>query len=146
MFTLSPFKRRILYVTVFEIFAIILSTLLLMLLNGGTAQKSLPVAIVISVIAIVWNYLYNTAFEATEIRLGLTERTPRVRIVHACGFEAGLVILTIPILMVWFDVGIWAAFKLEAALLAFFLFYTYFFTLLFDKIFTLPGRARTKAA
>jgi uncharacterized membrane protein len=40
--------------------------------------------------------------------------------------------------MIWYDVGFIQAFMMEAALLLFFLVYTFLFTLGFDKIFTLP--------
>ncbi|XID75271.1 PACE efflux transporter [Alkanindiges sp. WGS2144] len=136
--TLSPVKRRIVYVLIFEIVAIILSTLLLMLLSGSSVQGSLPVAIAISVIAVIWNYVFNTLFEAWERRYRVSERRLKIRIVHAVGFEFGLLILTIPLYMLWYQVGLWQALVMETALLVFFLFYTFIFTWLFDLVFALP--------
>lgn len=66
MIYLRPVTRRIVYVALFEAFAILLSTLLLMLLSGGDAQESLPVAVAVSVIAVVWNYIFNSLFEWWE--------------------------------------------------------------------------------
>ncbi len=48
MITLSPLKRRLVYVIIFEIIAIISSTLVLMKLSGGDAAESLPVAVMVS--------------------------------------------------------------------------------------------------
>lgn len=141
MFVLQPLKRRILYVATFEIIAIILSTLLLMYLSGGDAQGSLPVAVVISVIAVVWNYTYNLAFEKWEARRKATGRSLFVRMCHAFGFEFGLFVIIIPIYMVWYSVGFWMAFQMEAVLLLFFLIYTFVFTYIFDTIFALPQPA-----
>ncbi|NLJ92185.1 MAG: hypothetical protein GX324_03895, partial [Aeromonadales bacterium] len=66
LFTLNPVKRRVLYVALFEVLAIILSTFILMVLSDGTADDSLPVAIIISTVAVMWNYIYNTLFERWE--------------------------------------------------------------------------------
>lgn len=138
MITLSPLKRRITYVTIFEILAILLSTLILMWLSGGDAQNSFPVAVMVSITAVIWNFIYNTGFENLERRLKITERTVLLRSIHAIVFESGLLLFCIPIYMFWYNVGIWQAFVMEAALLLFFLVYTFAFTLIFDKIFTLP--------
>ena len=143
LITLSPFKRRIVYVTLFEFFAILFSTLLLMLINGGAAHESLPVAIAVSLIAMLWNYCYNLIFESWEHRQKLSARTTSTRVIHAIGFEAGLLIFTLPIYMLWYAVGLWTAFSMTAALLIFFLFYTFIFTLVFDQFFTLPKRQFT---
>ncbi|WP_439271245.1 PACE efflux transporter [Pseudochrobactrum sp. HB0163] len=139
MFVLSPTKRRILYVSVFEIIAIIASTFLLMLLSGGSAENSLPIAVLISLIAVTWNYTYNFLFEKWEARRKAAERSLIVRMCHAFGFEFGLCVMIIPLYMVWYAVGFWKAFEMEAVLLLFFLIYTFVFTYIFDMIFALPN-------
>jgi len=144
--TLSPLKRRLIYVTAFEIIAIVLSTLILMKLSHSDASKSLPVAVMMSVAAVVWNFIYNTAFEAWERRRRIVRRTLWIRIVHAFGFEGGLVLICLPLYMIWYDVGLVKAFMMEVALLLFFLVYTFTFTLIFDKIFTLPHHSKPATA
>ena len=146
MITLSPLKRRILYVTVFELIAIISSTFVLMKLSGGDAAESLPVAVMVSLAAVIWNFIYNTAFENWERRKQVTQRTFFIRSAHAIGFESGLVLICLPLYMIWYDVGFIKAFMMEAALLLFFLVYTFLFTLGFDKIFTLPHHHKTASA
>ena len=141
MFVLHPLKRRILYVTTFEIIAIFASTTLLMLLSGGAAVDSLPIAVVVSLIAVAWNYTYNLLFEKWEAIRKATDRSIWVRIGHALGFQFGLVLIIIPIYMAWYSVGFWKAFQMEAVLLLFFLGYVFVFTYLFDNIFALPNRA-----
>ena len=143
MYILEARLRRIIYVIIFEFFAIVFSTVLLAALSQGDAAGSLPVAIVVSVVAVVWNFVYNTGFEALEQKLKLTERTVITRILHAIGFEGGLILAIIPIFMYWYQVGFIEAFMMEAALLVFFLVYTFVFTWVFDQVFTLPGRSTT---
>ena len=138
MITLSPIKRRLLYVSVFEILGIVFATLVLMALSGSDAKQSLPVAIIVSTAAVVWNFIYNTLFEAWEARRHIQARTFKIRTAHAIGFEGGLFVFCLPVYMLWYGVGIWTALTMEAALLLFFLVYTFVFTLLFDQVFTLP--------
>ena len=131
---------------IFDIIAIIASTFVLMKLSGGDAAESLPVAIMVSLAAVIWNFLYNTAFEAWERRKQVKKRTLLIRSAHAIGFEGGLVLICLPLYMIWYDVGLIKAFMMEAALLLFFLVYTFVFTLGFDKIFTLPHYDKTASA
>ncbi len=138
MITLSPVKRRIVYVIVFEILAIISSTFVLMKLSNSDASESLPAAMMISLAAIIWNFVYNTAFETWEQRRRIAERTLL--------FEAGLVLICLPIYMIWYDVGLIEAFMMEAALMVFFLIYNFVFTFIFDKIFTLPYHYKSATA
>ncbi|AGT10038.1 PACE efflux transporter [Paracoccus aminophilus] len=138
MFQLPPGRRRLVYVVIFEITAITLSTFLLMWLSGSGASQSLPLAIAVSAIAVSWNYLYNTLFEAWERRRRIAARTVKIRTLHALGFEAGLLVATVPLYMVWYSVGVLAAIQMELALIAFFLVYTYLFTWGFDTVFALP--------
>lgn len=138
LLTLNPVKRRVLYVALFEVLAIILSTFILMVLSDGTADDSLPVAVIISTVAVVWNYIYNTLFERWETLAKVTQRTWAIRSLHAIGFEAGLFLFCLPLYMLWYGVGLWQAVVMESALLLFFLVFTFVFTLAFDKLFTLP--------
>ena len=141
MITLSPIKRRLLYVSLFELLAIFLSTFVLMALSDSDARESLPVATMVSSVAVLWNYIYNTAFETWEFRQRIMARTLKIRCIHTLGFEAGLFLFCLPIYMLWYGVGIWTAMYMESALLLFFLVYTFVFTLLFDKVFTLPHQS-----
>ena len=135
LIVLSPIKRRLLYVALFELLGILFSTLLLMAISQGDAQESLPVAVIISTAAVVWNFIYNTGFEAWEQRRQVLVRTFKIRTLHALGFEGGPLLLCLPLYMLWYGVGVWTAISMEIALLTFFLVYTFVFTLLFDQVF-----------
>ena len=138
MFTLSSLKRRIVYVCTFEFFAILLATLFLSLLSGSKTDDSFPLAVIVSTVAVVWNYFFNQAFETWERRKNIRSRSLNVRLIHTLGFEGGLVLVCLPIYMLWYRVGPGTAFSMVLALMLFFLVYTFVFTWLFDKIFTLP--------
>ena len=132
--TLSPLARRITYVVVFEIFAIAFATILLATLSGGEAQGSLPVAVASSVAAVVWNFIYNTLFERWERLRRIQTRSLGLRVVHAAGFEFGLIAILIPLFMFWYQVGPFDALVMQVALLIFFLVFTFVFTLIFDYV------------
>ena len=141
MYTLDRRVRRLIYVLTFEFFAILLATGLLSLMSHGSDSASLPIAATVSVIAVIWNFVFNSIFEALEHKFQAKTRTIKTRIIHSIGFEGGLVLFTVPLFMVWYQVGLIEALMMEAALLIFFLIYTFLFTLGFDKIFTLPQAA-----
>ena len=107
-----------------------------MAINQGDAKESLPVAIMVSTAAVIWNFIYNTGFEAWEYKKKIVDRTFKIRSIHAIGFEAGLFAVCLPLYMLWYDAGIWLALTMEFSILLFFLVYTFVFTLLFDQVFT----------
>src|SRR5699024_7049604 len=139
-----PLKRRLVYVTVFEIIAIISSTYVLMWLSDSGASESLPVAVMVSMAAVVWTFIFNIAFEAWERRKTLQERSFLLRSIHALVFAGGLVLMCLPLYMLWYNVWLYKAFTMELALLLFFLVYTFIFTLIFVKIFTLPQHYKSE--
>lgn len=133
-------KRKLVYVSLFETIAIVLTTLLLMLLGHDSAHSG-AVSVVISVIAVVWNLIWNYSFEAWERRQTVKGRSIQRRVVHAVGFESGLALMTIPLLAWWLSIGVFEALALDIGLLLFFLFYTFVFNWGFDRIFGLPESA-----
>lgn len=143
MVLLSPVRRRIVYVIVFEILAIVLATLLLSALSGGQGHSSFPVAVACSVTAVIWNFVFNTAFEAWERLRGNLRRTLLHRTAHTIGFEGGLVIILIPLFMWWYQATVLEALGMEVPLLLFFLIYTFSFTWAFDLLVPIAGRAAT---
>ncbi|MEN2750990.1 PACE efflux transporter [Psychrobacter sp. FBL11] len=141
MITLGPIKRRVLYVTLFEIFAVMLTTFILVVLSGSDTEQSLKLAVIIAITAVIWNFVYNTFFEYWERRNQIKTRTFKIRSVHAICFEGGLTLVCLPLYMFWYGVGIWTALTMEVSLTISFVVYIFIFTLLFDKVFTPPYQA-----
>ena len=134
-------RRRIGYSLSYEAIAIVCTTIFLVI-AGNDPVRSFPVAIATSLIAIVWNLIWNTIFEFFESRFKLKGRSAAIRSLHAIGFEGGMALISIPVLAWMLGVSVLEAFITEAGLLVFFLIYTYVFNFLFDKIFGLPESAR----
>ena len=138
-------KRKVVFVTLYELIAIAASSLLFMAI-GQSAGHSGGMAIAASTLAIVWNLTFNHLFEQWEARQSVKGRSVMRRVVHALGFEGGLAMVLIPLMAWWFGVTLWEATVMEAGLLVFFLVYTYVFNWCFDHVFGLPASASASAA
>ncbi len=141
LFGLQGVKRRLIYVTLYELIAIGAATVGLALLTGQGAGHSSVVAVAASAIAIVWNIVFNWAFERWEARQPVRGRSVARRVAHAIGFEGGLVFTLVPLFAWWFGVSLWHAFVMDLGLIVFFLGYTFVFNWVFDHLFGLPASA-----
>ena len=133
--------RRLVFVSLYELIAIIAASLMFMAIGQGAGTSGV-MAVVASGIAIVWNLSFNHWFEKWEARQSVKGRSVRRRLAHALGFEGGLALLLIPLMAWWFGVSLWEAAVMEAALMVFFLIYTYVFSWGFDRVFGLPASAQ----
>jgi len=127
-------KARFFHATLFELTAIILTALYLMLVMGNNFFDMGVLAVAISLIATAWNGVFNFIFDRLQKRLQFS-RGAFVRILHSFCFEGGLVILTVPMVAWYLRVSFVTAFLLEAALLLFFLPYSFIFNFIYDKIY-----------
>jgi len=137
-----PTLRRLIYATTFEAGGVLLSTLLLLAMASTTAGSSLAFSVLASTVAMLWNLAFNAGFEAWEARQPVKGRGLARRSAHALLFEAGLVLLLLPLTMGWLSIPLAEALAYEAALIAAFLIYTWAFTWAFDRLFGLPASAR----
>jgi uncharacterized membrane protein len=138
-------KRKVVYVSLFELFAIALTSSFLMLLAGHDATHSGVAAIASSSVAVVWNFIYNGLFEAWESRQATRGRSMARRAAHAIGFEGGLIAILVPLFAWWLNITLWEALVLDLGLVVFFLIYTFLFSLIFDRVFGLPASAQAQA-
>lgn len=138
--------RKFVYVSLYEGIAIVTSSVGLSILSGQGVSKSSVVAITASVIAIVWNLVFNTLFEHWESRQADRTRTWGRRVLHAVGFEAGMVAFMLPVFSFILGVSLGEAFVMQFGLMIFFFLYTFVFNLGFDRIFGLPASARSNMA
>ena len=138
---LHGLRRRVVYVTVYEIIAIAVATWGLASVTGQGAAHSVVISAASSAIAVAWNLVFNTLFERWEARQSVRGRSLARRAAHAIGFEGGLVVTLVPFFAWWLDITLWQAFVLDLGLLLFFLVYTFVFNWTFDRIFGLPASA-----
>lgn len=108
--------------------------------------SSALLAVLLSGIAMSWNFVFNAGFERWEARQASRERTWRRRMIHGLGFEGGLALWLVPVMAWWLNIGLWEAFVADLGLLVFFLGYAVVFTWCFDRVFGLPESAQVSGA
>ncbi|ANS41819.1 PACE efflux transporter [Serratia inhibens] len=134
-------KRKLVYVTAYEIIGMAISALGLALLSGNAPSSTGPLAVIITTIAVSWNFIYNALFERWESRQTSRTRTLKRRIVHAVGFQLTLVVYLIPLIAWWMGISLLEALLLDMALIVIIPCYTFVFNWAFDLIFGLPASA-----
>lgn len=134
-------KRKIVYVTAYEAIAIACATVGFVVLLGQAMAASGLLSVVASGIAVLWNLVFNSLFEAWERRQAVRGRSLARRVCHAIGFEGGLLVALVPLIAWWFGISLWQALVLDVGLMLFFLVYTFVFNWVFDRLFGLPASA-----
>jgi uncharacterized membrane protein len=138
---MSPRTRRIVQALLYETIAVAIVTPSLAILFDHPPASAFGLSLVLSTVALGWNYVFNALFERWEARQATVGRSLARRIAHGLGFESGLVVLLVPIMAAWLDVSLLTAFIADLGLIAFFLVYTVVFTWAFDRVFGLPRSA-----
>ena len=141
-FNLQGGRRKLVYISLYELIAIGIASTGLAAGAGASLERAGVIAVVSSVIAVVWNLVYNTLFERWEARQVVRGRSVRRRLAHAIGFELGFLVVLVPLFAWWFGIGLQHALVLEIGLAVFFLVYTFVFNWTFDKTFGLPAAAQ----
>ncbi|QNK74827.1 PACE efflux transporter [Variovorax sp. PAMC28562] len=136
-------KRRVVYITLYEGIAIVAASVGLTLMSGKGLGHSGALAVVASVIAVLWNLAFNALFERWEARQSVRGRSVKRRIAHAVGFEGGLIAFLVPVFAWALGVSLLEALVMDLGLVVFFLVYTFVFNWGFDTVFGLPTSAAT---
>jgi uncharacterized membrane protein len=138
---MGPRQRRVLQAVLYEVGAVAFVGPVLAWVFDESMGSSLGLAVVLSAIALAWNYVFNGLFERWESRQADRRRTAARRLMHGAGFEGGLVLLLVPVMAAWLQTGWWQAFAANLGLMVFFFAYAVAFTWVFDRIFGLPASA-----
>jgi uncharacterized membrane protein len=138
---MSPTTRRILQAVLYEVIAIAVVGPALSLAFDKPHASTFGLALVLSTIALTWNYAFNWMFERWESRQTVRGRSFARRLAHGAGFEGGLVIILLPVMSLWLEISPAAAFLANLGLLVFFFVYAIAFTWAFDRMFGLPTSA-----
>jgi len=136
------FVARFTHACIFELTAIVLTSIYFVVIMRESVFDMALLSIAISLTATMWNGVFNFLFDRLQKKFQFS-RTVVVRIAHAFAFEGGLVFLTVPMVAFSLNVGWITAFALEAALLLFFLPYSFIFNFIYDKIYIWLYRERT---
>lgn len=135
---LRSLKDRLRQVVLFEVGGLLLITPPFSWASGVPVADSIGLLAVLALIAALWNGAYNTAYDWVEGRLTgrPADRRPwLLRIAHALGFEGGLVLLSLPVVVLWTGMGWWAALVADVGLALAYAVYAFGFNLAYDRVF-----------
>lgn len=142
---LAPRTRRVVQAVAYELIAIAMVTPAIAFFFDEGQGSALGLSVLMSSIALAWNYAFNAVFEWWEQRQTTKGRSALRRLVHGIGFEGGLGCILIPVMALWLHIPLWEALLAELGFLLFFMVYTVVFTWCFDHLFGLPQSARPAA-
>lgn len=143
---MRTFRDRVRHALLFEAVA------LAIFIPGSAALFDQPVdhmgviGIASATIATVWNFVFNMGFDRAMLRLrGSVEKTMAIRVAHTFLFEAGLVVLLVPLIALYLGIGLWAALLMDIAIVIFYLVYGFLFNLAYDRVFPIKTAVPSRA-
>lgn len=125
--------ERFVHALAFELLAIAMCAPLGAWLLDRPATHMGLLTLTISLIAMGWNMVFNALFDRAE-RLWRFRRNFGARAVHAGLFELGLLLLTVPLIAWWLDMGLGQALLLDLGLVLFFVPYSMAFNWCYDQL------------
>ncbi|MBD3626180.1 MAG: PACE efflux transporter [Rhodobacteraceae bacterium] len=139
-------RDRIRQAVSFEIIGLVIVTPLGAWLFGHDPFNIGLLAAMAATLATGWNYVYNLGFDHALLRLtGRVRKRPMERVLHALGFEGGLLVALLPIVALWLGISLWDAFVMDLFLALFYMIYAFVFTWIYERIFPVPEPAPQRA-
>jgi uncharacterized membrane protein len=126
-------KRRIVHALSYEIILLVIIAIALSFIFDMPMEVTGTLGIVMAVTSVFWNMTFNHFFEKFEAKRQL-KRTVGVRILHAIGFEGGLMLATIPMVAYAMQMSIGQAIFLDFSMTMCILVYTFIFQWCYDHI------------
>jgi uncharacterized membrane protein len=144
---LRSFGDRLRQIGLFELGGLLLITPPFAWGSGLDFNDSLALLAVLALIAAVWNGVYNTSFDYLDGRISgrTADRRPfALRCLHALGFELGLFVITLPLVVFWTGMSWLEAAVADILLAIAYTVYALLFNLGYDRLFPiLPAGARS---
>ncbi|GAB3042672.1 AceI family chlorhexidine efflux PACE transporter [Acinetobacter apis] len=126
-------KKRLVHAMTYEVILLIIIAIALSTILEMPLEVTGGLGIAMAITSVLWNIVFNTLFEKFEQKKQL-KRTIPVRILHAIGFEGGLLLFTIPMVAYALNISFWNALLLDLAMTICILFYTFIFQWCYDTI------------
>lgn len=133
---------RIRHTVGFELIGLLIFAPLGSWVFGYALHQMGVIAAVASLIAAVWNYVYNLMFDKAMVRLtGSVRKSPAVRVGHALLFELGLLIVFLPSVAWYLKISLLDALLMDLAVAGFYVVYAFVYNWAYDIVFPVPGRS-----
>ena len=123
--------ERIFHAVLFEVLAVTLAIVVLITFTTHDAGALSGTMIAVATIAMAWNFIYNWGFD--QIVTGdKTKRTLILRIAHTVLFQIGLLIVTIPMIALLLEIGLWQALIMDISVTICITIYAFIYNLTYD--------------
>ncbi len=126
-------KRRIVHALSYEIILLVIIAVALSFIFRVPMEVTGTLGIAMAVTSVIWNMIFNHFFEKYEAKRKL-KRTFGVRVLHAIGFEGGLMLVTIPMVAYAMNMSLGQAILLDLSMTTCILVYTFIFQWCYDHI------------
>ncbi|MHA3048594.1 chlorhexidine efflux PACE transporter AceI [Acinetobacter sp. ANC 4641] len=126
-------KKRWIHALSYEGILLLIMTLALSYMFEMPVELTGSLGLAIAIISVCWNMVYNNLFEKLEGHLKL-QRGIWVRILHAIGFEGGLLFISVPLIAYGLNLSFLNALLLDMSITLCILVYTFIFQWCFDAI------------
>ncbi|MBD9425441.1 PACE efflux transporter [Pseudomonas sp. PDM15] len=134
-------KRKVVQALLYELIGALFVSPVIAYAFDESMVYSGTLAMLLSLVALSWNMLFNGLFEYWEARQKRRTRTLGRRLLHSLGFEGGLALMLVPLMAWWLDISWLQALVADLGLLLFFFFYAFAFQWAFDLLFGVPTSA-----
>ena len=133
-------KDRLRHAVLYEIIGLLLAVPLAAWGFQTDLARTGALGIFFSILAMVWNMVYNHWFDVLLVRNGRNpaQRGFLLRVVHAVLFEAGFIVISVPAIAWWLSLSLLKALAMDFGFTLFYLGYTYVYNWVYDRIFSYP--------
>lgn len=126
-------KKRWIHAISYEAILLLMMSIALSYLLQMPMELTGSLGLAMAIISVFWNMIYNNLFEKLECYLRI-KRGIAVRILHAIGFEGGLLFISVPLIAYSLNLSFWNALLLDISITLCILVYTFIFQWCFDFI------------
>jgi uncharacterized membrane protein len=134
--SLRTFRERILQTIAFEAGGIALVGPAYALVFGASAPETLTIVLALSLAAMVWSPMHNSAFDWLDLRLTgrvASDRPQKLRLIHALSHEVTVMVVTLPMLMALGGHSFAAALLVDIGFSLAYAAYAYVFHMVYDR-------------
>ena len=143
---MRSFPDRVRHAVCFELLGLILVIPIGSRVFGFHIGDIGVIAVASATIAMIWTFVFNLGFDRAMLRLrGDTHKTPRIRVLHAVAFEAGLLMLLLPMIAWYLGIGLVQAFVMDVSFAVFYMVYAFGYNWAYDLIFPVSEKGRGPA-
>lgn len=128
-------RERVYQTLALEIGGIALVAPLYAMFFSESAETSFFLIVILSLAVMIWSPLHNAVFDWLDWRMTgrlASDRSHRLRLVHAASHELSSIIVTLPLIMWIGGHGFWMALGVDIGLTLFYTVYIYLFHIAYD--------------